>query len=229
MFDDYPDPWGWGMHKIGKNPVDFKLSACDKGIFAGLSNVNVIEDGDVVTEVESLYEQGCSFVRTDYKIYKDLPYIDVSVDVLWNEKDKGLKLRIPTSLKGAFIGQIPYACDEFERNGEEITAHRFIGVEEGENVLYVANDCTYGFSAEGDDLYITLLRGIAYCAHPIGDRPLLEEGRYIPFAETGRHTFRFRIGYCKRSEVENAVQEFVTKREGLNYFPHGQKQEVKKI
>lgn len=229
MFDDYPDPWGWGMHKIGKNPVDFKLSACDKGIFAGLSNVNVIEDGDVVTEVESLYEQGCSFVRTDYKIYKDLPYIDVSVDVLWNEKDKGLKLRIPTSLKGAFIGQIPYACDEFERNGEEITAHRFIGVEEGENVLYVANDCTYGFSAEGDDLYITLLRGIAYCAHPIGDRPLLEEGRYIPFAETGRHTFRFRIGYCKRSEVENAVQEFVTKREGLNYFPHGQKQEVKKF
>ena len=229
MFDDYPDPWGWSMRKIGKNPVDFPLSPCDKGIFAGLKNVTVTEDGDVLTEVESLYEQGCSFVRTDYKIYKGLPYIDVTVDVLWNEKDKGLKLRIPALPKGAFIGQIPYACDEFERNGEEITAHRFIGVEDGENLLYVANDCAYSFSADGDDLYVTLLRGIAYCAHPIGDRPLFKKDRFLPYVETGRHTFRFRIGYCKRCEAENAVQEFVNKREGLNYFPHGERKERKKF
>ncbi|MDD6995765.1 MAG: glycoside hydrolase family 38 C-terminal domain-containing protein [Candidatus Borkfalkiaceae bacterium] len=229
MFDDYPDPWGWGMRKIGTNPVDFGLSSCDKGIFAGLKNVNVVEDGDVVTEVEALYEQNCSFVRMDYKIYKDFPYIDVTADVLWNEKDKGLKLRIPTPLKGAFIGQIPYACDEFEKNGEEITAHRFIGVEDGENVLYVANDCAYSFSADENGLYVTLLRGVAYCAHPIGDRPLLEKDRYVPFVEDGRHTFRFRIGYCKRSEVENAVQEFVTKKDGLNYFPHGDTKERKKF
>lgn len=227
VFDDYPDPWGWGMREIGKNPKDFALSACDKGVFAGLKNVNVIENGDVLTTVESLYEHGSSFVRVGYKLYKGFPYADVSIDVLWNERDKCLKLRIPTALKGAFIGQIPYACDTFEQNGEEITAQRYIGMEDGENVLYVANDCTYSFSAKDGVLYLTLLRGIAYCAHPIGDRPLLQKDRYIPFVETGKHSFHFRIGYCKRAEVENAAQEFVTRRDGLNYFPHGKKADEK--
>ncbi len=221
MFDDYPDPWGWGMKKIGKNPSPFDLSSCKKGVFKGLRPVNVIEDGDVLTEVETLFEKESSFVRTDYKIYKGAPYIDVAADVLWNENDKALKLKIPCALKGAFIGQIPYASDEFAKNDEEITAQRFVGVTDGENAMYIANDCVYSFSMDGDDLYITLLRGVAYCAHPIGDRPLLEKDRFIPFVETGRHAFNFRIGYCKLSEIENVAQEFVTRREGLNCFPHG--------
>lgn len=221
MFDDYPDPWGWGMKRIGKNPSPLGLSSCKRGVFKGLRPVNVIEDGDVLTEVETLFEKESSFVRIDYKIYKGLPFADVTADVYWNETDKALKLKIPCALKGKFIGQIPYASDEFSKNGEEITAHRFVGVTDGENAMYIANDCVYGFSMDGDDLYITLLRGIAYCAHPIGDRPLLEKDRFIPFVETGRHTFNFRIGYCKLSEIENAAQEFVTRREGLNCFPHG--------
>ena len=35
LFDDYPDPWGWGMHRIGKNPVDIPLSSCEKGVLRG--------------------------------------------------------------------------------------------------------------------------------------------------------------------------------------------------
>ncbi len=221
MFDDYPDPWGWGMKKIGKNPEPFGLSSCEKGAFKGLKSVNVIEDGEVLTEVETLFEKESSFVRLDYKLYKGLPYFDVTVDVLWNENDKALKLKIPCALKGKFIGQIAYASDEFAKNGEEITAQRFIGVTDGENAMYIANDCVYGFSMDGDDMYITLLRGVAYCAHPIGDRPLLEKDRFIPFVETGKHKFDFRVGYCKLSEIENVAQEFVARREGLNCFPHG--------
>ncbi len=221
MFDDCPDPWGWGMRKIGKNPTPFELSSCEKGVFKGLRPVNVVEDGDVLTEVETLFEKESSFVRIDYKIYKDLPYIDVTADVLWNETDKALKLKIPCAQKGKFIGQIPYASDEFAKNGKEITAQRFVGVTDGENIMYVANDCVYSFSMDGDDLYITLLSGIAYCAHPVDGRPLLEKDRFIPFVETGKHTFNFRIGYCKLSEIESVTQEFVTRREGLNCFPHG--------
>lgn len=227
MYDDYPDPWGWDMAKIGKNPEDFPLSPCDKGVFKGLKSANVIEEGDVLTEVESFFEKGSSFVRIAYKIYKEMPFIDVTADVFWNETDKALKLRIPAALKGAFIGQIPYASDEFEKNGNEITAHRFVGVLDGENMLYIANDCVYSFAADGDDLYLTLLRGVAYCAHPIGDRQLIDKDRYISFIEPGRHTFTFRIGYAKRIEMENIAQEFTTRREGLNYFPHGKREQPK--
>ena len=229
MYDDYPDPWGWGMLKIGKNPIDFKLSDCKNGVFEGLKAINVVEDGDILTEIESLYELNGSYVRVDYKVYKDMPFIDVGVEALWNEKDKALKLRVPSALKGAFFGQIPYATDKFEKDGNEITAQRFIGVEDGENACYIANDGVYSFSMDGDDVCVTLLRGIAYCAHPIGDRPLLEKDRFIEFAETGKHFFNFRIGYCKCCEIENAAQEFVTRREGLNYFPHGKSELARKF
>ena len=229
LYEDYPDPWGWGMKKIGKNPKDLSLSECKRGVFAGLTNANLVENGEVLAETESFFESESGFIRIDYKMYKDMPYADVTAEVIWGEKDKALKLRIPAALKGAFIGQIPYASDEFERNGEEVTAQRFIGVEDGENVLYIANDCSYSFSAEEGDLYITLLRGVAYCAHPIGQRQLIAHDRYIPFVEEGKHTFNFRIGYCKRAELENVVNEFVNRREGLNYFPHGKKEETKKI
>ena len=228
-FDDYPDPWGWGMKKIGTSPEDFGLSPCDKGVFKGLKSVRVVEDGEVLTEVESLYEKDGNFVRVDHKIYKETQYADVSVNVLWNENAKALKLRVPFALKGKFIGQIPYASDEFAKNGEEIVAHRFVAVTDGEYAAYIANDCVYSFSMDNDDLYITLLRGIAYCAHPIENRPLLEQDRFIPFVETGRHTFDFRIGYCKLSELENATQEFVARKEGLNYFPHGEYAQPKKF
>lgn len=227
IFNDYPDPWGWDMERIGDKPEDMILSDCKKGLFAGLENVNVIENGDVLTEVESLYEGGSSFVRVSYKIYKELPYVDVAVNVLWSEKDKALKLRVPVALKGKFIGQIPYASDEFAKDGKEITAQRFVAVTDCENAMYIANDGVYGFSMDGDDFYITLLRGVAYCAHPIGDRPLLEKDRYIPFVESGEHTFNFRIGYCKISEIENAALEFTSKKEGLNYYPNGKKEEAK--
>ena len=35
--------------------------------------------------------------------------------------------------------------------------------------------------------------GAAYCAHPVG-LPLVEEGRYVPFIEQGKRSFKFRVG-----------------------------------
>lgn len=56
-------------------------------------NVNVIENGDVLTEVESFFEGNSSFVRISYKMYRDMPYTDIRVDVLWNEQQKALKIK----------------------------------------------------------------------------------------------------------------------------------------
>ena len=83
------------------------------------------------------------------------------------------------------------------------------------------NDCTNGFSMDGNTLYATLLRGAAYCAHPIEDRPLIEKNRFIPYIEQGRHAFSFRLAYHKRAELENKAQEFVNKPDSLCFFPHG--------
>lgn len=222
LYEDNADPWGWDMERIGKNPTPFALSDCKRGPFAGLKNVAVVENGDVLTEVESFFEAGSDFVRLTYKLLRGEPFVDVRADVFHNEQQKAVKVEIPTALNGAFFGQIPFATDRFEKDGREITAQRFIGAEDGENSLVLYNDCTSGFSAEGNTLYATLLRGAAYCAHPIEDRPLIKKSRFIPYIEQGRHGFSFRLAYDKRSVPENRAQEFVNPPFSLCYFPHGQ-------
>ena len=221
LFEDNADPWGWYMDAIGKNPQAFQLSECRKGIFEHLVNVNVIEDGPVLTEVESFFEAGSSFVRISYKMYRNLPYTDIGVKVLWNEQQKALKLKVPCAVNGAFFGQIPFGTDEFPKDGKELTAHRFVGLTDGDKAVTIYNNCTYGFSAQGNDLYVTLLRGAAYCAHPIDGQELIKRNIFLPYIEQGEHTFSFRLSYDDRRELENHAQEFVNGTYSLNFFPHG--------
>ena len=206
-----------------------RLSECRQGPFGKLKNVNVIENGDVLTEVESFFEGNSSFVRISYKMYRDLPYTDVRVDVLWNEQQKALKIKLPCAFDGAFIGQIPFGTDEFRKDGGEIHAQRFVGFQDGDRVLALYNNCTFGFSAEGNDLYATLLRGAAYCAHPIENRALIDENRFIPYIEQGRHSFSFRLSYDRREKLENNAQEFVNQPYSLNFFPHGNGRDIKPV
>lgn len=148
---------------------------------------------------------------------------DVSVDVIWNERLKALKVKLPTTLEGEFIGQIPFGTDVFPKDGTEITAHRFIAIKDGQQALTLYKDCTYGFSCDVKDMYATLLRGVAYCAHPLGDLPVIHDDRYIQSVEEGKHHFGFRLSYDKVSQLENRAQEFLNKPYGLNFFPHGKK------
>ena len=222
MYDDNADPWGWYLEKIGENPCAFKLADCTKGPFRGMENVKVVEDGDVLTEVEGLFACETSYVRVSYKIYKNTPYVDVIVNALWNEKEKALKVKIPTALNGAFIGQVPFGTDEYGKDGKENTMQRFAAMDDGDNAFAIYNDCTFGFSHDGDAMYATLLRGVAYCAHPIGNMPLIKRNIFIPYVEQGKRNFRFRIAYDDKKFMENHAQEFVNTQLGLNFFPHGQ-------
>ena len=221
MYEDNADPWGWDMAHIGENPTSFVLCDGSAGPFQNLTNVNIIEDGDILTEVESFFWLGSSYVRISYKMYKDMPYTDITADVFWNEQQKALKLKVPAAFDGPFIGQIPFGTDTFEKDGNEITAHRFVGFRDGQQALILYNNCTYGFCAQGNDLYATLLRGAAYCAHPIGDRILIDPNRFTPTIEQGRHSFRFRLSYDPMERLENLAQEFVNTPFSLNFFPHG--------
>ncbi len=221
IYKDNADPWGWDLIKIGTDPKDFTLSIGDKGPFKGRPGVRIVEKGDVLTEIESLFECESSFVKVSYKIYKDLPYIDVSYYVLWNEQENALKIKIPTTLDGGFFGQIMYGEENFHADGTEYVAQRFIGKKEGDKAICLHNKGVYSFCAEGKTLYATLLRGVAYCAHPIGERPILWRDRFVPYVEQGKHEFSFRFGYYPLSELENRTQEFVDNTPCLNFFPHG--------
>ena len=210
VFEDNPDPWGWNMIKVGSNYQKPTLK----------TYLRVIERGDILTSLESIYETGKSEVRVAYKIYKEQNYIDVTVNTYWNEAGKGLKLEIPVKEIGRFIGQTSFGTQEYTQEAEQCS-QRFVGVEKDGNVLAVFKDGTYGCSIENGKLYLTLLNGSVYCAHPIGDRPIIDEERFHYYIDLGRHEFSFRLEVCKEEELERKATAFTQKPYALNVYPHG--------
>ncbi|MBR4762577.1 MAG: hypothetical protein IK086_08065, partial [Clostridia bacterium] len=140
---------------------------------------------------------------------------------------KLLRLAIPINTKGKLIGQTAYGTDVLFTDSRENVSHRFIAVDDGENCLAVFNNCTYGSMFENNTLYISLLRGAAYCTHPIPERSLVPENRYIKRIDQCEHTYSFRIAVAKREELERMALEFNQKPFVQNVFPVSSSEGVK--
>ena len=210
VYEDNVDPWGWGMSTVGKNPTK---PACTIPL-------RVIERGDLITTLESYYDTGKSEIRVAYTLYRDYDYVDVTVNVAWNDAGKGLKLELSPAEVGRFIGQTAFGTQELSPELEECS-QRFCGVQSGDKILAVFKDGTYGCSLENGKLYLDLLNGSVYCAHPIGDLPILDEERYQPYIDVGRHTFTFRLALCPEEELETRAAIFTRPPYALNFYPHG--------
>lgn len=210
MFTDNADPWGWWLKTISN---DLTKLACK-------TSLRVIEHGDVLTRLESEFASDKSDVRVGYTVYRDLPYVDVKVNVCWNDPGKGLKLEIPLAEVGKFIGQTSFGTQEYCQDLEQCS-QRFVGVECGDKVLGVFKSGSYGCSVENGKLYLTLLNGSVYCAHPSGNLPILPDERYYDYIDRGVHEFSFRLEVCDKSELERKATEFSQKPYTLNVYPHG--------
>lgn len=232
MFDDNEDPWGWRMNKLGTNHRVMQLDKSAKGLFEGLKGVTVIEDGDVLTQVEAVFSRGESHVVVNYKFYHGLPYMDVKAHVVWNSRGKGLKFRLPLCGKRGFFTQAAYGTQYNSNDGDEKPGNRFVGVEKDDKAFVVYNRSgIHSYSMTGRNLYLTLLNGSAYCAHPTyEDTPIIkDETRYTNFIEVGTHDFEFRIGVNKVCECERNAQEFNQPLYSLLTFPHGKGTAVKEL
>ena len=211
MFDDNEDPWGWDMITVGTNYREMQPKIVGR----------IVERGTLYTKVENVYELGRSEVCLWYTIYKAHPYIDVDVRVTWNDDGKGLKLAIPFAGKGKFIGQTSFGTQTYSFDKEEC-AQKFCGIDDGKNVLGVYANYIGGCSVENDVLYVTLFNGSVYCAHPIGNMPIVDDKRCNDYLEKGRHSFKFRLALAKRDELERNAMEFTQRPYVLNAYPHGE-------
>ena len=210
VFTDNADPWGWWLKTISN---DLTALECK-------TSLRVIERGDVLTRVESEYTTGKSDVRVGYTLYNDLPYVDVKVNVSWNDAGKGLKLEIPVKEIGKFIGQTAFGTQEYEQELEQCS-QRFVAVESGDKMVAVFKSGAYGCSVENGKLYLTLLNGSVYCAHPSGELPILPDERYYDYIDLGVHEYSFRVEICDKEELERKATEFSQKPYTLNVYPHG--------
>lgn len=224
LFDDTPDPWAMGeaqREHIGTNARPFLFARRPSGAFAGGSGCRCIESGAVLERTESFFRREQCAVRMEYTFYRALPYVDIAVTVLFNARDRAVKLALPVAFDGAFIGQTAYGVQTLEK-GRECAAQRYVAVvRENGMALLLLNRGSYAFSFDGAMLTATLVRGATYCAHPIGERELLPRGRYTEKADQGEHRFFFRLAYARAEDAERLANEFCRAPYALNLFPAG--------
>ncbi|NSW91629.1 MAG: alpha-mannosidase [Firmicutes bacterium] len=234
IINDSDDPWGMKVDRFRDVIGHFRLMDEKEGTeYSGvkegrLKSVRVIEDGEVRSVVEAVFRYGYSFICQTYKLPKRGTEIEVHIRVNWNEKSKMLKLSIPTTIDdGKYLGQVAFGIEELPNNGEEAVSQRW--------TMVVSNSPSYAFSCINDGIYgsdfkdgeirLSLLRSPGYCAHPIKDRPIMVQDRFLPRIDNGERVYRF---WFNGGETENRLK--VIDRESLvhnekpyalSFFPSG--------
>ncbi|MCG6957431.1 MAG: alpha-mannosidase, partial [Gemmatimonadetes bacterium] len=235
MMRDDADPWGSRVRSFRKAARPPRLMTPEKAArFAGVSRatlapVRVIEDGPVRVVVEALFSYGDSAFCQRYKLPREGTEVEVETRVLWQEKDRMLKLCLPTPwYAGNLRGQVAYGAQEMAANGEEVVAQKWLAVlsDDGRHALTVVNDATYGCDFLKGELRLSVLRGPAYAAHPTGPgRSLVREDRLTPRLDQGEHVFHFWLNAGLRSErltrVDREALAHAERPFALAYWPPG--------
>jgi alpha-mannosidase len=239
VIEDNEDPWRMDTNTFPNVIGKFALMNAGAGTdFSGvksrlLSSVRVIEDGEVRTVIEAVLDYGNSSIVNTYKLPKQGTEIEVQVRVYWNEKDRMLKLSIPTNLTdGAYVGQTAFGAHVLPHDGEETVAQKWVSVEAPERARAITciNNGVYGSAFHDGEIRISLLRGSAYCAHPIYDRPIVVQDRFLPRIDQGERHYTFWINggelVERRAHVDREADAHNEKPYALSFFPSGDGQQL---
>ncbi len=242
LLSDNADPWGMKTRAFRDVLGEFRpMSPADAAAFAGVSvpelaPVRIIEHGEVRVVVESLLACGRSAIAIRYHVPAAGPApaldgreVEVTVRVAWFERDRCLKLAIPTPFAGGdTLAQTAYGAERVHRAGEEWCGHRWVALvsPDRRHALTLINDATYGFDVAEGELRVSLLRAPAYAGHPVDAvTPIVRQDRYEPREDQGEHEFRFWLGAgAADARLESVDREAVARTEelmSLCAFPSG--------
>lgn len=232
---DNEDPWRMDTDRFEPDIGEFRLMSPGRGTaFSGVKGavlpaVRVIEDGEVRTVVEAMLEYGDSALALTYLLPKRGTQIEVQVRLYWNEKDKLLKLSVPTVYDGKFeyVGQTAYGVQKLPADGTEAVSQKWAAVASRDSgrAVTLINDGVYGSDCREGAVRPTLVRSAAYCAHPILERPIMPQDRFMPRIDQGERVFTFWLNAGERTErlarIDREALALGERPYALSFFPHG--------
>ena len=223
FYKDNPDPWGmedFQLKKVGWDPINFELMKEPDGPFVGMRPVQVIEDGEIYLGVECFFICENTRVRVEYDIYKQNPAVDIKADVFMNDMNRLLRLAIPTTLQGSYFGQTMFGSEPLYMDGRECVAQRFVALESKEDHCLALLNCgTYGSTCRDGMISMSLQRGVSYCAHPINDRPIIPQNKFVKKVDMGERNYSFRLTTAPIRSLERLTVEFNMPPYACNVFP----------
>ncbi len=167
-------------------------------------NVRITEKGDVLTRVEYVAKYNNSTAFIYYTFYRNKNYFDLDLTVNNSEPDVLYKIALKPSFAGELFGENMFGYEKLICDGRENVAQRWVSFIGKGAAVNVANKGTYGFSSDGEKVYLNLLFSAAYSAHPLPQRELLSEDKLVERIDCGERRFSFRISF---NEAEGAIEE----------------------
>lgn len=226
---DSVDPWGMTVDSFRKVVGEFKLmNERESARFSGvevdtLPPIRIIEDGPVRTVIESCfrYENSCAVLH--YRLPKEGCALDIGVRLLFAEKDKMIKLSVPTVLKKKYLGQAIFGAEELFDDGRETVSQQWTAAKDESRMLSLINNGVYGSDFCDGEIRTSLIRGAAYTAHPINDRTILPQDRFTPRIDQGERLYRFVMEGGEAADrlmkVSNEAQIVNEPPYALSFFP----------
>lgn len=234
LMDD-ADPWGMRVKRWTDVEGAFSLMSSERGSrFSGLGDlvipsVRVVEDGPVRTVVEAVFEYKESSMVLQYKLPKQGAEVEVYVRVYWQQKDRLLKLSLPTLLsEPSYVGQVVFARDVLDGDQKECVAQKWTAVvsERDGLALTCINEGAYGSDCPDGEMRLSLVRSPSYSGHPIAERPIVPQDRFTVRIDQGERQFRFWLqGGVLQDRLENVEPEAAWHNCPpilLSFFPSGE-------
>lgn len=230
---DDEDPWGMRVQSYRDeagcftlmSPVDGTAMSALK-VDPPLPSVRIIEDGEVRTVVEALFEYGHSMAVITYRLPKHGAAVEVHVRVHWNEKDTMLKLALPVALASPrYLGQVAYGCDELPGAEREVVGQKWVAAANRSHALTLVNESVYGSDFPDNTIRMSLMRSPAYSGHPWADRNVVEQDRFTPRIDQGERQFTFWMegGACEErlTRIDREALAYNEKPFLVSFYPHG--------
>lgn len=132
-----------------------------------VSNVKIIESGDVRTTVRISRKFCDSLITQNISIYKDIPRIDFNTVIDWKETQVLLKAAFPVDIHSdKAVYEIQYGNVErpthwntsWDQARFEVCAHKWADLSEDDYGISLLNDCKYGYDIKDSVMRLTLLK-----------------------------------------------------------------------
>ncbi|MBZ0299872.1 MAG: hypothetical protein K8J31_09035, partial [Anaerolineae bacterium] len=169
---DVAHAWGGMSRAVFNEPVSpFEaLSPDEVGNYAGSEGhqgpaLRIIAQGPVFVEVECLVGWQHTRASLRFRLYADLPYIDLHTRIHMQARRKMIKLQMPFDMPTVrAICEVPYGAAERTTDATEHPYARWVRLESAAMTVGIANNGQNGFDVSPDGtLNLSITRGGVHC------------------------------------------------------------------
>lgn len=234
VYKDNEDPWGMVDNTYSQTPVGFFQLIKNKNTAAktaavpisSMEPVHIIEDGELVTNIEAIFEYENSYAVINYIADRVTSSLKVKIRLINSLKDKMIKLLLPIGFEATnCVGKTAFGQNELDKTGMESVSQEYLIVNNPKYAMSIIKTGCYGSHFKENTIGLSLLRGCAYCAHPIGNRQTLPVDRFVERVDQGERIFSFEINCSETAERYHFIEQEASinqqKPQIISFFPTG--------